>query len=311
MNSLNFDGKGLELFKIRFIKFITSVFTLGLLYPWGKIKELKYLYKKTTFEGTAFSFDGNLREYYRGFIKVWISVIILLALCTGGALLTVYFMKSLFAGIIYSLTILICTFLAFYIQGLAINGTMKYRFNNTSWGTINLCYTGKPKEFGPIFLGNIILTYITLGLYYPWFFVKAIKYILQNLRFGNLTFDYTGDARKLFTIYIKGYILSILTLGIYSIWLTKNIFEYIINNISVKKGEQQVKLITDINTLQVFELLIGNVLIVVFTLGIGYSWAKIRMLNFVTQHCIIPEGLYPEKTETDLENQTSFLDLIV
>lgn len=314
MNSLNFEGKGFELIKIRFVKFITSIITLGLLYPWGKIRELRYLYNNTRYEGVPFSFGGTMRDYFKGFIKLWLSIILVLILCAGGAILVVYFIKSPFANIIYASTVLGCTMLAFYIQGITFNGTLLYRMNNTTWGTVGLSYTGKTRELGSLFLRNSFLTYLTLGLYTPWFIEKTIKYILNNFRFGNLTFEFSGEPKKLFIIYLKGCIFSILTLGIYSIWFTRNVYGFLVDNITMKKGDQEVKLITDANPLQVFELVVGNFLIVLFTLGIGYSWAKVRLLRFITDHSIIPEGIIPEIVEPDSEMagqyKKNFLDFI-
>jgi uncharacterized membrane protein YjgN (DUF898 family) len=60
--------------------------------------------------------------------------------------------------------------------------------------------------------------------------------------------------------------------------------------------------------------MVGNFLIILLTLGIGYSWAKVRLLHFVANHSIIPEGIFPENIETDSlfsdQNKKSFLNLI-
>jgi len=309
MNSLNFEAKGFELVKIRFFKFITSIITLGLLYPWGKMHELRYLYSKTRYQSVPFSFEGTQRDYYKGFIKLWLSILLVLVLCTGGAFLVVYLIKSLFANIIYTLTVLGCTILALYITGITCNGTLNFRMNNTKWGTVALNYTGKPRELGSLFLVNGFLNMLTLGLYTPWYIIKIFKYILNHFKFGNLTFEFSGDPKKLFVIYLKGYVFTILTLGIYSIWFTKKVYEFFVSNITIRKGEQEVKLVTDANTLQVFEMIVGNFLIVLFTLGIGYSWAKVRLLRFIADHSIIPEGIIPESMENESPDQ-SFLNLI-
>jgi uncharacterized membrane protein YjgN (DUF898 family) len=310
MNSLNFEGKTLDLIRIRLVKLLTTIFTLGLLHPWGKTRELKYLYGKTTYEGIPFSFNGNTRDFFKGFIKFWLSILIIIILCTGGAFLVVYLIKTLYANIIYSAIVILCTILAFYVEGLTYNGLLNYRINNVFWGSVNLSYTGKPGEMGSQFLINGFLTTITLGLYYPWFMVKFVNYILNHFKFGNITFKFSGEPKKLFRIYLKGWILTIITLGIYSFWFTKTIYEFLINNSTLKKEEQEVQLVSDANPLQIFELMAGNFLIVLLTLGLGYSWAKVRFLRFITAHSIIPEGILPEPSEPETTDK-SFFNLVV
>lgn len=311
MNSLHFEGKGLDLFKIRAVKFIVSILSLGLLHPWAKIKELKYLYSKSGFEGVDFSFEGDLKEYYKGYIKLWLTILLLMVFCISGGFLVAYTSQSLFANIIYSLTVILCTFLAFYITGLCINGTLTYRMKSTYWSGFNLNYSGKSGEFAPQFMGNYILTYLTAGLFTPWLIVNTLKYILPKIKMGNISFDFRGDGKKLFPIYLKGVLLTSITMGIYSIWMFKSIFEYIVSNLVIKKENQEINITSNANTLQVFELLVGNALIMIFTIGIGYSWAKTRALRFIAHHVIIPDGIFPQPAEYDAEIKEGPLNLIV
>jgi len=311
MNSLHFEGKGLELFKIRAVKFIVYIISLGLLHPWAKIKELKYLYSKSGFEGVDFSFEGNLKEYYKGYFKLWITTLLLMIFCVSGGLLVAYTSKSLFANLIYILTVFLISILATYIMGLFINGTLVYRMKYTYWSGFNMNYSGKAREFAPLFLWNYALTYLTMGLFTPWLIANTLKYILPKIKMGNICFDFKGDGKKLFPIYLKGVIFTILTLGIYGIWMFKYVFEYIVSNIVIKKENQEIDINSNANTLQVFELLVGNALILILTVGIGYSWVKVRTLRFVADHVIIPEGVFPQSADYEADEKDASLNLIV
>ncbi len=56
---------------------------------------------------------------------------------------------------------------------------------------------------------------------------------------------------------------------------------------------------------QVFRLEVGNILLLIFTLGLGYSWTYCRTANFITRNLIMPEEIdlnrieQTEKTYTD------------
>jgi uncharacterized membrane protein YjgN (DUF898 family) len=310
MNTVYFEGKSTGLLKIRIIKFLSTIITLGILHPFGKFRELSYLYDKLSYEGISFRFEGLRKDFFKGFIKFWVSILLIFVLCFAGAFLIVKLQQSLFANIVYTLVVLLCTLLAYYIWGATVNGSLNYRLNNLKWATTGFVYLGKPNEMGRMFLINGFLSTLTMSLYNPWFVVKFLKYFTDHLRFGNLTFGFNGDPKKLFKIHIRGVLLSIVTLGIYGIWFAKDVFEYIIDNLSIKKGEQEIKPASDANTLEVFELIVGNALIMIFTICIGYSWVKTRTIRFIVKHCIIPQGLIPDEY-TEEAAEKKFLNLIV
>lgn len=310
MNTVNFEGKVIDLLKIRIVKFLSTIITLGVLHPLGKYRELNYLYEKTSYEGIPFRFDGKRKVFFKGFIKFWVSLLLILVLCIAGALVIVKIRESPFANIVYTLVVLLCTLLTYYIWGTTCNGTINYRLNNLKWSNTGFSFSGKPREMGRMFLINGFLSTLTMSLYNPWFLVKFLKYFAEHLKFGDLSFGFIGEPKKLFKIHIKGFLLSIITLGIYGIWFAKSVFEYIIDNLVIKKGEQEIKPVSDANTLEVFELLVGNALIMIFTLCIGYSWAKTRTLRFIAKHCIIPQGLIPSENNNEVIEK-DFLNLIV
>ena len=301
MNILRFEGKGFDLFKIRLVKFITTILTLGLLYPWGKVRELRYLYANTSFEDKRLSFKGTFGEYFKGFFQTWLLLVLITFICTAGIYYSISHSETILGETLYIISYLFLYITVIIVESSAYHGRFQYRFGNIGWDTTGFKFTGKASEFLQMNLGGIVLSSLTLGIYTPWYVMKFFRYVLQNTRFGNISFDFTGDSKAFFRIYIKGYLLSIITLGIYGIWFAKQIYDYIVSNIVVKKNDQEMNLMTDENQLEVFELLVGNVILTVFTLGIGYSWAKTRLMRFLANHSIVPEGLNPENEALEQE----------
>ena len=51
-------------------------------------------------------------------------------------------------------------------------------------------YVGKGVEFAIIYFKNIILTILTLGLYYPWAKVEILKYHYQSTALDDSRFSF-------------------------------------------------------------------------------------------------------------------------
>lgn len=306
MNSLKFEGKGFAFFKIHFVNVILTLLSLTILYPWAKVRELKYSLQNTYLSESPFTFSGKVSTFFKGYIKTLLVFLIFILICIAGGILTGIFKASILSTSIYSLTLIIALAYLYYFIPIILHGSLNYRFNNTSWNDIRPSYKGKLSKLVPVFFTGTILTSLTLGLYKAWFQVKLTKYLLRNFRFGSLRFDFSGEAKKLFLIYLKGFFLSLITFGIYGIWVAKQVYEYYVNNIVVKKGDHEFKLHSDANSLEVFEMMVGNFLLIFLTFGIGASWAYMRFYRFVINHCVIPADFNIESINDAVEPETEY-----
>ena len=288
MNSLKFEGKGFAFFKIHFVNVILTTLSLTFLYPWAKVREFKYLCQNTYLAGNSFTFTGTTGNFFKGYLKVLFVFFGVFLICLAGSLLIFQTQGSILPALIFPLTVTVGVLILLFFIPIILHGSLNYRFDNTLWGDIKPSYTGKLSKLVPIFLTGCILSNLTAGIYQAWYQVKVTKYLLRHFEFGSLRFDFSGEPKKLFFIYLKGTLLSTITLGIYSIWFAKKLYEYSVNNIVVKKDDQEFKLSADANTLEVFELMVGNLLLIVLTFGIGTSWAYMRFYRFIMDHSVIP-----------------------
>ncbi len=296
MKLLHFSGKGWIYFKLFILDFILSLLSLFLLYPWAAVREYKYLSSVTNLGGEPFRYNGSTLPYFKHFIKTYLVFI----LTTGLLFVSIWFTGTTlpaYMGILVVAFELMYLFLLLLFAPILIHGTLSYQMPLFQWRSTVFSWYGKISTCFPIVVQGSLLTFITLGFYYPWYEVRFMKYILQNLRFGSLKFDFSGNPKELFKIYLKGLILGILTLGIYNIWTYKRTYQFMANNIVVRKGEYTFHLSAQANTLEVFEMLVGNVLLVVCTLGLGSAFAYVRYLRFIINHCNIPESFNLELIE--------------
>ena len=271
MKRLSFKGKGGDLFVVLIVNWLLTMLTLGIYYPWAKVRRLSWYYENTEMDSHPFHFHGTGREMFIGFIKA----VAILALIIG-----------LFIG----LTAMKMAFLAFiiYIGGLlafiplVIHGTYRYRMSRSSWRGIHFGYRGQLKELYTIFLRDGFLTIITLGIYGSWFAMNLRNYILSHVRYGSSSFQYKGEGLEFFVLNLKGWFLTVITLGIYAFWWQKDLFQYYVNNLSWNFADgKRIQFKSTATGGGLFGLLVGNVLLIIFTLGIGFAWAQVRMACFV------------------------------
>ena len=268
---LSFHGQGKAYFGILIVNWLLTIVTLGFYYPWAKARNLQFLYGSTALENDRFTFHGTGREMFVGFIKT----IVIFGIIYGILMLFIYLEMP-----ILGITIFYFMFIA--ILPVAIHGSYRYRFSRTSWRGIRFGYRGERNELFLGFFKWIFFTIITLGIYGCWMEMKLRGYLLGNVRAGNVEFKYKGVGSEYFVLNLKGYLLSLITLGIYSFWWYKDLFAYYVDNLSLHKDGQQIKLKSIATGGDFFKLIMLNLLIVIFTLGLGYAWAVTRTMNFMT-----------------------------
>jgi len=267
--ALSFHGKGSDYFAIIIVNWFLTLITFSLYYPWAKAKQLQYTYGATAFENEHFTFHGTGKEMFKGYIK---------ALLIFGLIFGLFFFFFYLKMPVIGLIVFYLSF--FLITPLAIHGSYRYRMSRLSWRGIRFGYRGNRNELIGKFFKWIFFTLITLGIYGAWYVINLRNYVFSHIRLGDVKMKYKGDGFDFFALNLKGYILTILTLGIYSFWWQKELFEYQINNLSLHKGDDKIVMQSTATGGDFFKLLVVNLLIIVFTLGLGYAWVVTRTMDF-------------------------------
>lgn len=267
---LGFHGKGSDFFGVVIVNWLLTIVTLGFYYPWAKANKLKYLYGETSLNDDCFAFHGTGKEMFKGFIKAVILFVGLYLL-----LFLFIYLKMPFVGIL----LFYCGILA--ILPLAIHGSYRYRMSRTSWRGIRFGYRGERDVLFKNFFKWLLLTIITFGIYGSWMHINLRKYVLSNIRFGDIEFEYNGDGADYFMLNLKGYLLTLITLGIYIFWWEKDLFDYYVDNLRLEKDGESIRLNSTVTGGGIFQLVIVNLLIIIFTLGLGYAWAATRTLEYL------------------------------
>lgn len=287
-------GKGFDFFKIQIVNFLLQIVTLGFYYPWAKANTLDYLYSHTTLQDHPFSFTGTGKEMFKGYVKLLLFM---------GILFSVFYILVINNMGGWGLLLIYLTL--FLIIPFALHGSYRYRMAKTNWRGIRFGYTGNRSELFILFFTGLLLTIITLGIYGPWFYMKLRRYIIGNIKMGDAQFSYSGNGGDFFVLNLVGYILTFFTLGIYFFWWQRDLFRFFINNLRMQKGDQVVRFQSTASAGDFFSFIVINLLIVVFTLGLGIPWVIIRSLQFVTEHIQIEGNILLEEL---VQQQEDFND---
>ncbi len=267
---IKFLGNGGDLFAIQIVNLLLTVITLGLYYPWAKARTLQYMYSNSEFEGSTFQFHGTGKEMFKGFIKAVLVIIFIY----GFFMAFTYYEMPIAAAIVLYGGIMA-------ILPLIIHGSYRYRMSRSSWRGIRFGYRGNKGELVKLVYRDFLLTIITLGIYGAWFTVNLRSYVMSHIRFGSAKFNWRGEGGVYFWMNVAGYLLTILTLGIYAFWWQKSLFEYYINNLWIEKDDKKISFRSKATGMGFLKLMLVNLLIIIFTFGLGSAWAIVRTMNFV------------------------------
>lgn len=86
-------------------------------------------------------------------------------------------------------------------------------FEDGTTRSLQLQFTGSGSEYFRIWIVNLLLTIVTLSLYFPWAKVRKLRYFYGNTLVGGEPLGFHGDPKKMF----KGYVLVAMLFGCYSL----------------------------------------------------------------------------------------------
>ncbi|HEX2616615.1 MAG TPA: DUF898 family protein, partial [Flavobacteriales bacterium] len=242
---------------------------------------------------------GTGKEMFKGFIKA-IGIIAVLY----GAFILMMYLRIPILGFLVLFGGIAC------LLPLIIHGSYKYRMSRSSWRGIHFGYRGDLKTLFGICLKGAFFTLITFGIYGSWFQMNLRNYVLGNVRYGSSRFQYKGDGGDYFVMNLVGYLLTLITFGIYSAWWMRDRFKYYVDNLSWHFPDgKHMEFRSSATGGAIFGLMITNILLLVFTLGLGYAWVEVRTLNFVMANIgFVGEADLDQVVQTESENKNAMAD---
>lgn len=141
---VRFTGSGSEYFRIWIVNLLLTLVTVGLYYPWAKVRKLRYFYGNTMVGEHALDFHGEPKRMLRGFLLV-------------GAMLVLYSI----AGKVSATAGLIALLIVAAVWPALFRAAMQFRLANTSWRGLRFHFNGDLRgayvALLPLFIPGVLM----------------------------------------------------------------------------------------------------------------------------------------------------------
>ncbi|HLK22554.1 MAG TPA: DUF898 family protein, partial [Bryobacteraceae bacterium] len=284
--TLNADGS--DLFAMRVLNLLFALLTLGIYSFWGKARVRRYVCGQAEFQGDWFAFHGTGRELFLG----WLRALPALAFIFLFPTLLPLLWQHRWSPYVGQLSAVLAFLLLWPIARV---GAYRYRLNRMSWRAIRFSYRGKALRYLGESVLNWLICLITLGLYVPFLQVRLRKLLFNQTFFGDREFQFSGRASELFPAWLFALPLTVCSFGIGWAWWRAFTHRYCWANTTIAGGRFRCTA----TGAKLFWLWVGNFFVIVFTLGLGMSWAMLRTLRFWTRHIQLVGDAEFSKVEQD------------
>lgn len=273
---LSFDGNATEYFGIWIVNIMLTVITLGLYSPWAKVRRLRYFYGHTILADERFDFTG---------IPTRILVGRLIAFALYGAVIG--------AGLINDSLGVIAPVLLLLAVPWLLRSTYRFNARNSKYRNSRFFFHGQTPESYKVYVLWGLLSILSVGLLFPYFFWKHKQYQFNRLSLGQLNLRLHATAKDYYRAVFFPYALVILMgilgaiapplmvlSGLAAIFafplVQAMLFKATWGNVTVGESPLQC----DANEWQYAWILIVNWLAKAVSLGLLIPWAAIRLHRY-------------------------------
>jgi len=217
---------------IVFLGMLLSIITLGIYSPWF-VKNLQSFYvDNSSYKDNRFSFLGTGGKLFVIILLTLIIPMILLGIITyvafGADMQTQSLSYRIWSQII--MTVILIPYM-YYIYKWVVD--VRYKEYYIKWETLALPSMGKIAV-------EVLLSIITIGIYFPLAFLKLYKYFSERTKGKALDgqtigFGYDIDNLNDFLLIWGQILLTIITLGIYYPWAICKISQRILSKTYMEK----------------------------------------------------------------------------
>ncbi len=270
----SFKGDALDLTALYLKLWVFSLLSLGVYSFWGRTELRQYIWSQSSLGGESFRYRGTAQGLATTGVKTLLATVFafffLLWLHRVDPLLSPFFETLFFVAGLFGL---------FY---LAWSET-RYRLSKTQWHNLTFSFRGRFRSWFGLHLKGWLLLVLSLGLYGPVYWSQAWKFRIEHTAFGGQAFRYSGSWRDIARPFYIGWGVTLVTFGWGAplwFWSFIVIKQALWRRTHFDQGTFEFNL--DLKAWA--RLQIENVLILIFSLGLGYPCMKKRGLDFNLRH---------------------------
>ena len=165
MKALSFEGSGFEYFKIWIVNVLLTIVTLGLYYPWAKVRNHRYFYANSTLEGRNFEYHATGKQLFVGYLiamALFIAYVVIQQVSPEGSLIVLLILFLALPWIIWR--------------------SMKFNMRMSSFSNVRFGFMGK---LGGSYMTFLVFPFILfLAFYGPIIALTMLPFI--SLMYPNM-----------------------------------------------------------------------------------------------------------------------------
>ena len=260
---------------------------LALLLPWAVWRSIKFNMRMTSYRNVRFGFDGKLGPMYMYLLVMPLIPLLVAALVAGGL-----YMSGIVAVPELASIGAVGVFAMYLMYPWVHKRLANYMLRNYRYGTAKFSGELSTGRFYAIYIKAFFLS---LLVYFAVLLVGAgIAFLLSSLGilgpdffesfFQNPEqFGQTGSILGILAVvffYLVIFFIGTLITSYFRSRLREHLFD---NGIL----DQRVDPESTVTARGLWWISISNILILVFTLGFGYPWTKVRMARYIADNTVV------------------------
>jgi len=164
---------------------VLGIISLGLLMPWFARERYRFIVTRTRFGATAFDCNPSIGRFYKTVVA---SIVLVFAVAIPFGIVMVIVIgiarvaqasPEALRWITMAATLVFYAVMLSLVQGYTQSRNLNEVFNKTSLGPHRFISTLGARELAGIYLSNIFLIIVTLGVYTPWAQIRLARYRLE------------------------------------------------------------------------------------------------------------------------------------
>ena len=208
---------------LSFKNLILTILTLGIYRFWAKTAVRRRLWQAVRVNGQPLEYTGTGKELFLGAIIAGLIIFV----PTVAYVLALMFVFGPDSMMVDLLMIPLYVFF-FFLVGVAVYRAMRYRLRRTLWRGIRGTMTGSPWRYGWTYFWTALTVPLTLGWSIPWRSVKLARLFTSDMSFGNRNFRFDGSWKALlgpFAVMWGGWLMVDLLIGGfgYGAWMASSL----------------------------------------------------------------------------------------
>lgn len=176
-----------EYFRIWIVNTLLTLLTLGLFAAWAKVRKRRYLRGNTEFMGHRFDYRADPRRILVGNLLV---AVVFVAYMVFGEVYQAIRIGAVIVGVILLPWIV--------VRSLAFNAV------NTTYRGFRFYYHESIGMAALVYLGQILVIVVTLGLYYPAWVRNRKEFSIANHQLGDAFFRFSAKNGPFYSAYFIG-----------------------------------------------------------------------------------------------------------